>query len=181
MTSRRRTAAGPAAALTTAAAILALAVITTALTTGPRTAAVLAVLLIGIPTAGTVLLVALCLAVDRALSIRGARRARHTTAQRPARVRLHYITWPRPALILTDTPHPDCPHCHGAGGWDEPYADGAGEYGGTTAVQCDCWTDWTRTLLAAPGWLARLIDPPTHDPWRSTGRAAGGCSDEPPF
>lgn len=95
------------------------------------------------------------------------------------RIRPRYATWPRPALILADTPRPACPLCRGEGGWDEPYADADGEYGGETSIWCDCWTNWTRRLLPVPGWAARLID-------RTRRRAGSGWgsnsySDEPPF
>lgn len=93
------------------------------------------------------------------------------------RIRLRYSDWPHPALILTDTARPSCPLCRGEGGWDEPYADADGEYGGEHSIRCDCWTHWTRPLLPVPGRAARLIV-------RIRRRAlwgSSGYSDEPPF
>jgi hypothetical protein len=99
-------------------------------------------------------------------------------AGRGRRVRLRYTTSPRPAIVLTDTPRPGCPYCHGEGGWYEPYAGEDGEYAGETDVTCDCWTDYRRTLLRLP----RALDAIRHrrasrhadhtDPWASS---------EPPF
>ncbi|MFF4642220.1 hypothetical protein [Streptomyces sp. NPDC001389] len=39
------------------------------------------------------------------------------------RLRIHRATWPRPALILTDTPSPACPDCQGEGGHNHDYSD----------------------------------------------------------
>ncbi|BAU84690.1 hypothetical protein SLA_3786 [Streptomyces laurentii] len=93
------------------------------------------------------------------------------------RPRIHYATWPRPALILTDTPRPDCPDCRGEGGWNRDYGDHeTGEYAGTEWDPCTCWDEnrsWT--LLPLPR-IPRRRQPYT-DPWGTT----GGYSDEPPF
>ncbi|ATY97212.1 hypothetical protein [Streptomyces cavourensis] len=87
------------------------------------------------------------------------------------RLRITRTTWPRPALVLTDTPRPRCPDCQGAGGHTVDYGDHNGEYAGTDWWPCPCWDDTRRwTLLPLPrrtGW---------RDPWGN-----GGYSDEPPF
>ncbi|MFB7517432.1 hypothetical protein [Streptomyces sp. NPDC056144] len=85
------------------------------------------------------------------------------------RLRIHWTTWPRPALVLTDTPRPDCTCCDGDGGHNYNYGDyETGEYAGTDWDPCNCWDDTRRwTLLPLP----RLT--------RRQGR--GGYSDEPPF
>jgi hypothetical protein len=88
------------------------------------------------------------------------------------RLRLRYRSWPRPRLVVTDTPRPDCASCDGDGGWDEDYGDSEGEYGGTRQVDCHCcrrdlvWT--VLPLPRRPRWLRRRTTP---DPWSS----------EPPF
>ncbi|MFF7994201.1 hypothetical protein ACFZDG_31025 [Kitasatospora xanthocidica] len=91
-----------------------------------------------------------------------------------ARLRPHYVTWPRPAIHLTDTPNPRCPLCEGAGGWTEDYGDyDTGEYAGTEYIHCDCWNpDHTRRLLPVPHWIARRLDHTTQN---------AGYSTEPPF
>ncbi|MDI5971510.1 hypothetical protein POF50_019615 [Streptomyces sp. SL13] len=82
------------------------------------------------------------------------------------RLRIRYVTWPRPGLILTDTPDPNCPGCHGDGGWSRDYGDyDTGEYAGTDWDPCNCWNEDRRwPLLPLPR--------------RKTGTA---YSDEPPF
>ncbi|MGW8351061.1 hypothetical protein [Streptomyces wedmorensis] len=82
------------------------------------------------------------------------------------RLRLTVATWPRRALILADTPRPDCRECSGEGGWNRDYGDyETGEYAGTDWDPCPCWDEDTRwTLLPLP----RL-------PHRRT------YNDEPPF
>ncbi|WP_432090546.1 hypothetical protein [Streptomyces sp. NRRL F-5630] len=47
------------------------------------------------------------------------------------RLRLHITTWPHRALVLTDTPHPNCRACAGFGEIPHDYADEDGEYAGT--------------------------------------------------
>ena len=39
------------------------------------------------------------------------------------RLRIQRATWPRNALILTDTPRPRCPDCDGVGGTEHDYGD----------------------------------------------------------
>ncbi|MCJ0868912.1 hypothetical protein [Streptomyces sp. AP-93] len=80
------------------------------------------------------------------------------------RLRIRRTAWPRPALILTDTPQPSCPLCLGEGGHNHDYGDHNGEYAGTDWEPCTCW-DETRRLVLLPL-------PP---------RRSGGYSDEPPF
>ncbi|CAL9294181.1 hypothetical protein [Streptomyces sp. SudanB25_2051] len=91
------------------------------------------------------------------------------------RPRIRKTTWPRPALILTDTPRLDCPYCRGEGGYHHDYGDPfTGEYAGTEWEPCPCWNDNRRwTLLPLPRLPRRRTGP---DPW-----APGGYSDEPPF
>ncbi|MFF9591844.1 hypothetical protein ACF1FX_21950 [Streptomyces sp. NPDC014646] len=90
------------------------------------------------------------------------------------RPRIRRITWPYPALILTDTPRPTCPDCQGEGGHHHDYGDETGEYAGTEWDPCDCWDEARRwTLLPLPRlprWLRRRR--PAVDPW---------ASNEPPF
>ncbi|GAA0386657.1 hypothetical protein [Streptomyces luteireticuli] len=91
------------------------------------------------------------------------------------RLRIQRATWPRPALILTDTPRPDCPKCGGDGDFEEDYGDhGTGEYAGTDWNLCTCWNITRSWLLMPlprrPRWLHRSA--PVRDPW---------ASDEPPF
>ncbi|MDF3288491.1 hypothetical protein [Streptomyces silvisoli] len=85
------------------------------------------------------------------------------------RLRVQRTIWPRPALVLTDTPRPDCRECHRQGGTEHDYGDPeTGEYAG--------WTHWRCVLLPLPRlprWLRRGDG---RDPW-----ATGGYSDEPPF
>ncbi|WP_198539466.1 hypothetical protein [Streptomyces graminilatus] len=94
------------------------------------------------------------------------------------RLRIQLTDWPRPALMLTDTPRPNCLHCQGAGGTEYDYGNHYdGEYEGTHWEPCPCWTEWRRVLLPLPHrprWLRRHHD--GRDPW-----GPGGYSDEPPF
>ncbi|MEU7163856.1 hypothetical protein AB0A70_04320 [Streptomyces morookaense] len=85
------------------------------------------------------------------------------------RLRLRRTTWPRRALILTDTPRPDCRTCDGNGGIEHPYGDPeTGEYAGTEWEPCTCWNEDCRWFLL----------PLLHLPWA---RRRTGYSDEPPF
>ncbi|MFF8609999.1 hypothetical protein ACF06X_29200 [Streptomyces sp. NPDC015346] len=71
------------------------------------------------------------------------------------RLRIRRITWPRRALVIGDTPRPDCLICAGKGGVSYgDYYDGDWE-------PCRCW-DEDRY------WV--LLPLPRH-----------GYSDEPPF
>jgi hypothetical protein len=94
------------------------------------------------------------------------------------RLRIQLSALPRNALILTDTPRPDCPACQGGGGIAHDYGHPeTGEYEGTDWELCACWTHWRCLLLPLPRrprWLRRRND--GRDPW-----APGGYSDEPPF
>ncbi len=64
------------------------------------------------------------------------------------RLRIRHTTWPRPGLILTDTPRPACPDCRGTGGFTQDYGDyDTGEYAGTDYWPCECWDDGRRWLL----------------------------------
>lgn len=82
------------------------------------------------------------------------------------RYRINRITWPRHALILTETPRPDCWNCEGEGGFAHDYGDPmTGEYAGTDWEPCPCWnSDRRRVLLPLP-----------------RRRRPAGYSDEPPF
>lgn len=91
------------------------------------------------------------------------------------RLRIQVATWPRRALILTDTPRPDCSDCDGVGGIEHEYGHPeTGEYDGSRWEPCHCWNETRRwTLLplpARPRWLRRHRTP--VDPW---------ASNEPPF
>lgn len=82
------------------------------------------------------------------------------------RLRIRYITWPHPGLILTDTPRPHCPDCLGDGGWHYDVGDpDTGECADTVSELCTCWNPDRR-------WLLLPL------PHRRTGTA---YSDEPPF
>jgi hypothetical protein len=64
------------------------------------------------------------------------------------RLRIQHTIWPRPGLILTDTPRPNCPDCLGDGGWNTYYSDSrTGEDGSTEWWPCDCWNEDRRWLL----------------------------------
>ncbi|MEV6328527.1 hypothetical protein [Streptomyces sp. NPDC051909] len=91
------------------------------------------------------------------------------------RLRINQTTWPHPALILTDTPRPDCPDCQGEGGRAYDYGDyETGEYAGTDWDPCPCWGENCRWTLLPLFRLPRRRQPHV-DPWGS------GYSDEPPF
>ncbi|MFF0431852.1 hypothetical protein ACFYU9_06460 [Streptomyces sp. NPDC004327] len=91
------------------------------------------------------------------------------------RLRMRVQEWPRRALILTDTPRPNCPDCRGEGGHNRDYGDyETGEYAGTEWDPCPCWDEdrsWTLLPLPrVPRW-----GQPHVDPW------GNGYNDEPPF
>ncbi|MFH8518245.1 hypothetical protein ACH4CE_24780 [Streptomyces gelaticus] len=94
--------------------------------------------------------------------------------RRAVRLRIQRSTWPRPTLVLTDTPRPNCPACGGEGGHHHDYGDHEGEYAGTEWEPCTCWDEncaWTLVRLPhRPRWLRRSR--PAVDPWASS---------EPPF
>ncbi|WKK27338.1 hypothetical protein QZH56_03380 [Streptomyces olivoreticuli] len=91
------------------------------------------------------------------------------------RLRIQRAIWPRPALILTDTPRPDCRICEGVGGIEYDYGHPeTGEYAGTDWEPCSCWNETRRWLLLP---LPRL--PRRHRTVRDP--RVGGYSDEPPF
>ncbi|WP_030409781.1 hypothetical protein [Streptomyces albus] len=95
------------------------------------------------------------------------------------RLRIQRVTWPKSALILTDTPRPDCRDCEGDGGTAYDYGDQeTGEYAGTDWEPCPCWNEHRRwTLLhlpRRPRWLPRRTCGGVQ--WGS-----GGYSNEPPF
>ncbi len=87
------------------------------------------------------------------------------------RLRIQRTALPRNALILTDTPRPDCPVCEGIGGIEHPYGNPeTGEYEGSDWEPCRCWDEGLRwVLLPLPRLPERLR------------RRRGGYSDEPPF
>ncbi|WP_058046271.1 hypothetical protein [Streptomyces roseifaciens] len=91
------------------------------------------------------------------------------------RLRIQHTTWPRRALVLTDTPRPDCRACGGEGGHEYDYGDEAGEYAGTEWDPCPCWDENRRWILVPLPRLPRRRTA-ARDPW-----AANGSSDEPPF
>ncbi|MEN8650371.1 hypothetical protein ABCR94_06955 [Streptomyces sp. 21So2-11] len=88
------------------------------------------------------------------------------------RLRIQRITSPRSALILTDTPRPDCRHCGGLGDIEHPYGHhDTGEYEGSDWEPCCCWNEDLK-------WV--LLPLPRRRPRRTT-RSRTGFSDEPPF
>ncbi|WP_327235751.1 hypothetical protein OG349_19015 [Streptomyces sp. NBC_01317] len=90
----------------------------------------------------------------------------HLAVRALLRLRVQRTTWPRHALILTDTPRPNCPDCGGNGGHSYDYGDHeTGEYAGTDWWSCPCWIEDRR-------WV--LLPLPHCTP-------SGGYSDEPPF
>ncbi|MBP5893133.1 hypothetical protein [Streptomyces scabiei] len=94
------------------------------------------------------------------------------------RLRIQRTALPRNALILTDTPRPDCVDCDGVGGIPHDYGNHYdGEYEGTDWEPCPCTTEWRIVLLPLPRrprWLRRRNT--GRDPW-----APDGYSDDPPF
>ncbi|MDN3293512.1 hypothetical protein QWM81_05545 [Streptomyces ficellus] len=93
------------------------------------------------------------------------------------RLRIRHVIWPRRALILADTPRPDCWACGGEGGHNRDYGHPeTGEYEGTNWEPCPCWDEQRRwTVLPLPR-LPRLRRRTIPDPW-----ATSDHSDEPPF
>ncbi|MFP1629943.1 hypothetical protein ACLB9X_33485 [Streptomyces sp. 5K101] len=92
------------------------------------------------------------------------------------RLRLRRVSWPRRAVVLADTPRPDCPDCGGEGGFEHHYGDyETGEYAGTDWEPCTCWNEDRKWLLLPIPRLPRRRRA-YPDPW-----GTGGYSDEPPF
>ncbi|WP_217238678.1 hypothetical protein [Streptomyces sp. AC555_RSS877] len=92
------------------------------------------------------------------------------------RLRIQRTALPRNAVILTDTPRPDCRDCDGVGGIPHDHGDHTGEYAGTEWEPCPCWTEWRMGLMPLPRlprWLRRRDN--GRDPW------GPGYSNEPPF
>lgn len=87
------------------------------------------------------------------------------------RLRIQRTIWPRPVLILTDTPRPGCRDCDGIGGIEHPYGHPeTGEYEDSDWEPCHCWNEALRwVLLPLPRLPQRWHRQPT------------GYSDEPPF
>lgn len=73
------------------------------------------------------------------------------------RLRLRYLDWPQPALVLVDTPRPGCTQCRGEGGHTEAYGHpDTGEYDGEDFIPCGCWRpyDEPRLTVRVPLWIA---------------------------
>ncbi|WP_338493364.1 hypothetical protein [Streptomyces sp. SJL17-4] len=96
---------------------------------------------------------------------------------RRLRPRIIVATWPRRALVLTDSPRPDCYECRGEGGREQDYGDHeTGEYAGTDWIPCFCWDENRRwTLLPLLSLPRRRTT--GSDPWATP----AGYRDEPPF
>ncbi|MFD5114857.1 hypothetical protein ACFWNG_21480 [Streptomyces sp. NPDC058391] len=90
------------------------------------------------------------------------------------RLRIQHTTWTRRALILTDTPRPNCWACHGEGGHSHDYGDETGEYAGTDWEPCPCWNENRRWVLLPLPHLPRRRN-------HSDPQATNGYSNEPPF
>ncbi|WP_428953310.1 hypothetical protein [Streptomyces sp. cg35] len=91
------------------------------------------------------------------------------------RLRIERTTWPRPALVMTDTPRTNCPDCQGAGGHNRDYGDHSGEYAGTDWDPCPCWDETRRWIVLPLPRRPRRPSGPDADPW------APNSSNEPPF
>lgn len=87
------------------------------------------------------------------------------------RLRIQVAHWPRRALVLTDTPRPDCRDCEGVGGIEHLYGDSNGEYPGSDWEPCGCWSETRRWPLLPLPRLPRWL-------WRTP---PGGYNNEPPF
>jgi hypothetical protein len=85
------------------------------------------------------------------------------------RLRLHRTTWPRHALVLADTPRPNCPQCAGDGGTARDYGHpDTGEYDGTAWEPCTCWNEnrrWVVLPLPRPRWRRGRNDYRTEPPF----------------
>ncbi|MFB6895828.1 hypothetical protein [Streptomyces hydrogenans] len=94
-----------------------------------------------------------------------------------SRLRFRLTDWPRRALVLTDTPRPDCTECRGEGGFNRDYGDyETGDYAGTEWDPCDCWDEnRRRILLPLPRLSRRRTQPTDLDPWGPP----GGISNDP--
>ncbi|MET9391601.1 hypothetical protein ABZY20_14495 [Streptomyces sp. NPDC006624] len=91
------------------------------------------------------------------------------------RLRIQRTALPRNAVILTDTPRPDCRDCDSVGGIEHHYGDhDTGEYAGTDWEPCTCWHEDRRWLLFPLPRLPRRRRRDA-DPW------GPGHGDEPPF
>lgn len=79
------------------------------------------------------------------------------------RPRVRYSDWPVPALELTDTPRPNCPHCCGDGAVEQDSAAGV-----PITTYCECWRPeraWLLTYVPrrlALRWLG-WQEPPHSD------------------
>ncbi|WP_371791504.1 hypothetical protein OG285_17665 [Streptomyces sp. NBC_01471] len=93
-----------------------------------------------------------------------------------ARLRFQRADWPRPALILTDTPRPNCWKCGGEGGHHHDYGDHTGEYAGTEWEPCPCWDENRRWALLPLPRRRQWGTSRDTNPW-----APNGYRDEPPF
>jgi hypothetical protein len=63
------------------------------------------------------------------------------------RLRILLARWPRRALVLMDTPRPNCPDCEGDGEIASYYGDSDGEDVGTEWGPCPCWNRDRRWVL----------------------------------
>ncbi len=66
------------------------------------------------------------------------------------RLRVTVLDDPLPTLVLIDSADPNCPQCHGDGGW-------LGGYHWTAWTPCGCWNPgWVLPLLRLPNrWAGR--------------------------
>ncbi|MCX4984539.1 hypothetical protein [Streptomyces sp. NBC_00572] len=92
-----------------------------------------------------------------------------------SRLRLTVAAGPRRALVLTDTPQPECQACEGWGDYVRAFNDLPSYREYAEWETCACWDANRRWVLLPLPSLPRHRTPVTNP------RGPGGYSDEPPF